>query len=152
MGVHTNNTNLAVKSIVAIGAFAQLCEMLHAEGYSGSSPESGAGIDWSAQAHHYGAVARSYAETWRVGTAGGLLGGHVSSWGSNGTFSLKYNLVFDRILQTNLFEEVIQTECRVFRNLKETYKLEYGLPFGGDASSLNVSNTTGAFSTFLLIV
>ena len=152
MGVHTNNTNLAVKSIVAIGAFAQLCEMLHAEGYSGSSAESGAGIDWSAQAHHYGAVARSYAETWRVGTAGGLLGGHVSSWGSNGTFSLKYNLVFDRILQTNLFEEVIQTECRVFRNLKETYKLEYGLPFGGDASSLNVSNTTGTFSTFLLVV
>ena len=61
-------------------------------------------------------------------------------------------MLFDRILQTNLFEEVIQTECRVFRNLKETYKLEYGLPFGGDASSLNVSNTTGTFSTFLLIV
>ena len=28
MGAHTNNTNLAVKSIIAIGAFAQLCDMV----------------------------------------------------------------------------------------------------------------------------
>jgi hypothetical protein len=41
--------------------------------------------------------------------------------------------------------DVIETECRVFRTLKETYQLEYGLPFGGDAASLNTSNVTGSF-------
>lgn len=145
MGAHTNNTNLAVKSIIGIGAFAQLCDMLVKEGFAGTSPASAQGVNWSAKAVHYHKVSKDYAEKWRRGTAGGLLGGHVRSWGENETFSLKYNLVFDRILRTNLFDEVIQTECRVFRDLKAMYNLEYGLPFGGDVATLNASNSTGTF-------
>lgn len=55
----------------------------------------------------------------------------------------RYNLVFDRVLGTNLFTKPIQTECRVFRTLQRTYGLNNGLPFGGDAASLNTSNVTG---------
>lgn len=48
-------------------------------------------------------------------------------------------------LGTGLFEAVIQRECSVFRQLKATYNLEYGLPFAGDAASLDTSNATGSF-------
>lgn len=95
---------------------------------------------------HYHAVAKEYAAIWTTQTAGGLLGGHVSSYGANGTFSLKYNLVFDRVLGTNLFTKPIQTECSVFRTLQRIYHLNNGLPFGGDAASLNTSNVTGVFN------
>ena len=71
------------------------------EGYHGTSPASGAGVDWGAKAIHYHAIAKHHASTWTTQTAGGLLGGHVSAYGKNGTFSLKYNLVFDRVLGKN---------------------------------------------------
>lgn len=90
MGPHTNNTNLAVKAIVGIGAFAQLCDLLVAEGYHGGSPASGAGVNWGGKAAHYHAVAKQYARTWAVQSAGGLYGGHVSAYGHSGTFSIKY--------------------------------------------------------------
>ena len=41
--------------------------------------------------------------------------------------------------------DVIETECSVFKQLQKTYGLEYGLPFSGDAASLNHSNVTGSF-------
>jgi hypothetical protein len=91
------------------------------------------------KAAHYHAVAKEYAAIWTTQTAGGLLGGHVSSYGANGTFSLKYNLVFDRVLGTNLFTKPIQTECSVFRTLQRIYHLNNGLPFGGDAGALSLS-------------
>ena len=90
MGAHTNNTNLAVKSIIGIGAFPQLCDMLVLEGYHGASVASGSGVDWASTARHYHAVAKEYAATWATASAGGLLGGHVNSYGANGTFSIKY--------------------------------------------------------------
>eukprot|EP01047_Picozoa_sp_COSAG01_P127219 COSAG01_NODE_56455_length_318_cov_0.926941_1_plen_76_part_01 len=71
-----------MKSIIGIGAFAQLCDMLAAERFAGSSPASAQGVDWSAKAAHYHTVAKRYARTCTEGTKGGLLGGHVSSWGA----------------------------------------------------------------------
>ena len=147
MGAHANNTNLAVKAIVAIGGFAQLCEMLAAEGFAGAAaaPAQAPGTDWRQKARHYRAISEAYARTWARETAGGYLGGHLSAYGSNATFSLKYNLVWDKVLGTHLFADVIEAECAVFRRLQRTYGLEYGLPFSGDASSLNASNATGSF-------
>ena len=88
MGPHANNTNLAIKAIVAIGGFAQLCTMLAEEGFEGAVPAEAPGTDWHAMAEHYRAVSKRYAATWATETAGGYLGGHLSAYGSNATFSL----------------------------------------------------------------
>ena len=80
---------VAVKSIIAIGGFAQLCDMLVAEGFEGTSPAEAPRTDWAAKARHYHGVAKQYAATWAEQSAGGLFGGHLSAYNSNRTFSLK---------------------------------------------------------------
>jgi hypothetical protein len=79
------NANLSVKAIVALGAYANLCEKIE-------SPE--AAVAWRA-------TAAEYVKKWMELAADG---DHtVLAFGKPGTWSLKYNLVWDEILGLKLF-------------------------------------------------
>ncbi len=101
------NANLAIKGILGIGAFAQLCEKrgLHEE------------------AATFLNRARELAAEWLVRAA---VNGHtVLAFGAADSWSLKYNLVWDRLLGLNLFpEELAAAEVRSYLGRI----LRYGVP------------------------
>lgn len=86
-----NNVNLAIKAAVGIAAYARL---------------AGAAGDGEAEARYRG-IAQEFAD--RI-TAFGEKYGHLPlTWDSDGsTFSLKYNLAFDKILGLNLFSQEVR--------------------------------------------
>ncbi|HLQ51729.1 MAG TPA: DUF4965 domain-containing protein, partial [Terriglobales bacterium] len=80
-----HNTNLSIKAILALGAYAQLAAML-------GKKEEGS---------KYYHVAQEMASSWSRMAADG---GHTKlAFDRPGTWSQKYNLVWDRILGLNLF-------------------------------------------------
>lgn len=90
-----HNTNLSVKAIIGIGAYSLLCKMLgekDGDVYYEAAEEMA--LNWSSMANaggHYKLTFDSTPETW----------------------SLKYNLVWDRLLGLNLFpEKIIEEELR----------------------------------------
>ena len=102
-----HNVNLSVKAIVGLGCYAMLCEMNgHIE-----------------EAKEYRDVARQYAKQW-VKTA--RVDDHfVLAFDRPDTWSQKYNLVWDRILDLGLFpDEVVETEMAFYRKVQN----KYGLP------------------------
>jgi glutaminase A-like protein/uncharacterized protein DUF5127/uncharacterized protein DUF4964 len=102
-----HNVNLSAKAIVGLGAYAQLCR---ARGDS-------------ATASAYDKLAKEYAERW-VKQADD--GDHFRlTFDKPGTWSQKYNLVWDRILGLNLFpQSALEKEMIFYRkNLNR-----YGLP------------------------
>ncbi len=102
-----HNVNLSAKAICGLGAFAKLCEM------RGDS----------AGAAGYFKLAREFAQRW-VQEADN--GDHFRlAFDRPGTWSQKYNLIWDRILGLNLFPaEVARKEMAFYR----TKQNEYGLP------------------------
>lgn len=99
--------NLSAKAICALGAFAQLGEMA---GYKD-------------EARNYREIAKDYAQRW-VKMADD--GDHFRMvFNQPGTWSLKYNLVWDRTLNLNLFPpEAVRKEFAFYKT-----KLEpYGIP------------------------
>lgn len=102
-----HNANLSIKAILALGAYSLLCR---AKGDS-------------ATADTYLQLAKGYAQRW-IQLAND--GDHFRlAFDKPGTWSQKYNLVWDRILDLNLFpREVAQKELAFYRK----HLNRYGLP------------------------
>jgi len=102
-----HNVNLSTKAICALGAFARLCELRGDK----------------AKANEYFQLARGFALRW-VKEADD--GDHFRlAFDKPGTWSQKYNLIWDRILGLNLFPvEVARKEMDYYRKTQN----EYGLP------------------------
>lgn len=111
-GPLAHNANLSVKAISALGAYARLCEML------GKSEEAAT----------YRAVARQYAHEWLRMAADG--DHYRLAFDQPGTWSQKYNLVWDKILGLDLFPpQVVRTEIAYYERKQNTY----GLPLDNRA-------------------
>jgi hypothetical protein len=102
-----HNANLSIKAIVALGAYGQLAEML------GRKPVS----------NEYRQLAQSFAKQW-IDLAKD--GDHYRlAFDKPGTWSQKYNLVWDKLLGLNLFPaDVARTEIAFYK----TKMNAYGLP------------------------
>jgi Glutaminase A six helical-hairpin domain/Domain of unknown function (DUF5127)/Domain of unknown function (DUF4964) len=102
-----HNANLSVKAILAIGAYAKLADMTghRAEGASARTLAQGFVKKWTSLADD---------------------GGHYRlAFDKPGTWSQKYNLVWDRLLGLDLFPpEVARTEIAYYK----TVQAAYGLP------------------------
>jgi hypothetical protein len=102
-----HNTNLSIKAIEALGGFAQLCAMTGRQ----------------AQAQQYRAVAQEMAQKW-IGLADD--GDHFRlAFDKPGTWSQKYNLVWDKILGINLFPASVARKELAYYATKQN---RYGLP------------------------
>lgn len=101
------SSNLALKAIIGIGGYAQMCEQLGK----------------SADAKKYWVVARDYAVKWQALSRGE---GHtLLAYGQPGTWAMKHNLIWDRVLGTTLFpEEVGDAEIAWYLKVQN----KYGLP------------------------
>ena len=102
-----HNVNLSAKAIIGLGAFAKLCSMRGEQ----------------VKADEYSRLAREFAARW-VKEADD--GDHFRlAFDRPGTWSQKYNLIWDRILGLNLFAEtVLQKEMDYYRRIQN----RYGLP------------------------
>jgi hypothetical protein len=102
-----HNVNLSAKAICGLGSFAKLCEMRGDH----------------AQADEYFKLARGFAQRWVTEADDG---DHFRlAFDRPGSWSQKYNLVWDRILDLNLFPaEAKQKEMTFYRKMQN----QYGLP------------------------
>lgn len=101
------NANLSAKTVVALGAYAQLLE---------TAGEKDRAAKWNA-------VARDFATRWIELSRDG---DHtVLAFGTSGTWSQKYNLIWDRVLGLKLFpDEVFAREEATYRS----HLTKLGLP------------------------
>lgn len=101
------NANLSMKAIVALGAFARVARMAQHED----------------DAAHYGAAASRMAAQWMEMARAG---DHTClAFGKPETWSQKYNLVWDRLLDLGLFPaSLAEAELATYRAKQE----RYGLP------------------------
>jgi hypothetical protein len=106
------NANLSLKAIEGLGAYALLAEM------SGRKSES----------QKYRALALDYAQRWMKLADNG--DHYMLAFGNPGTWSQKYNLVWDRILGLNLFPPEVARKEIVFYKTKQNV---YGLPLDNRA-------------------
>lgn len=102
-----HNVNLSAKAICGLGAFARLCEMRGDK----------------AKAAEYFQTARDFAKRW-VKEADD--GDHFRlAFDKPGTWSQKYNLIWDSILGLDLFPpEAVRKEMEFYRKMQQ----KYGLP------------------------
>jgi hypothetical protein len=98
-----NDTNLAIKGIVALKAYADILTSL--------------GQDGSA----YSSAATSYASTWQ--TLAATSTGYASSYGDPNSWSMVYNLFVDKWLKTGLFPDT------VFQRLSSQYASHISQPY-----------------------
>ena len=107
-----HNANLSIKAIDALEAYADLAKLLHHD----------------AEARDYEQTARDYAAKW---VAMAKEGDHYKlAFNSPNTWSQKYNLVWDKLLDYNLFpKEVRETEIKFY----QTKLNQYGLPLDSRA-------------------
>jgi hypothetical protein len=112
-GHMAHNVNLSAKAICGLGAFAQLCEM------RGDREQAG----------RYRGIAREFAARWvREADDGDK---YRLAFDRPGTWSQKYNLVWDRLLGLGLFpEEVVRKEMAFYRKVQG----RYGLPLDNRAT------------------
>ena len=102
-----HNVNLSAKAICGLGSFAKLCEMRGDQ----------------AKADEYFKLARDCAQRWVTEANDG---DHFRlAFDRPGTWSQKYNLVWDRVLGLNLFPaEVARKEMDFYKKMQN----QYGLP------------------------
>ena len=101
-----HNVNLSLKAILALDAYARLCDM-------SGKPE---------EALTYHRIAREFAAKWKSMADDG--DHYRLAFDRPGTWSQKYNLVWDRILGLNLFpEDVGRKEIAYYLGKQKTYGL-----------------------------
>lgn len=106
-GLLAHNANLSLKAVEALGGYAMLAKML------GKQQE----------AESYGALARQYAARW-MQLAGN--GDHTRlAYDRPGTWSQKYNLVWDQVLGLHLFPEKLAQEEAAYYKSHDTH---FGYP------------------------
>ena len=99
--------NLALKAIIGIGGYAQMCDAL-------GKPE---------EAKKYMNIARDYAAKWQVLARGE--GRTLLAYEKPDTWAMKHNLIWDRVLGTDLLPEAVG-DAEIAWYLK--VQNEYGLP------------------------
>jgi hypothetical protein len=102
-----HNTNLSIKAILALGGYAMLCDM------AGKHDD----------AVKYRDAAKQFSAKWK--TMAGDGGHYRLAFDKPGTWSQKYNLVWDKLLGLNLFSPGIAQEEIAFYLKKQN---TYGLP------------------------
>lgn len=118
-----HNVNLSAKAICGLGAFAKLCALRGRPLTASRYPAGGDAPSWIAKGAAYSQMAREFAQRW-VQEADD--GDHFRlAFDRPGTWSQKYNLVWDRLLGLNLFPaEVARKELTYYRRKQN----RYGLP------------------------
>ncbi len=107
-----HNANLSVKTIVALACYAKMA------GMRGDA----------ATAARYRKIAKDMVPRWMAAADGGRHGSFRLAFDRPDSWSMKYNLVWDRILGLDLFPaEVATREMKAYHQLQ----LEYGLPLDG---------------------
>jgi hypothetical protein len=102
-----HNANLSIKAILALGSYSILAGM----------------TGHPAEAAQYRATAQEFAKKWEAMAADG--DHYRLAFDKPGTWSQKYNLVWDRLLGLNLFPaEVARREIAFYRKTQN----QYGLP------------------------
>jgi len=102
-----HNVNLSVKAICGLGSFAKLCEMRGDK----------------AKAAEYHRLAADFVQRWMKEADDG--DHYRLAFDKPGTWSQKYNLVWDKVLGLNLFPaEVARKEMDYYKKVQN----EYGLP------------------------
>ena len=102
-----HNANLSVKAIIALACYARLADMRGDR----------------AEAKKYRALAEGMVPKWMAAAKGGAAGGTRLAFDRPGSWSQKYNLVWDRVLNLGLFPpSVAEAELKAYRAL--------ALPFG----------------------
>lgn len=109
-GPMPHNANLSIKSIEAIGAYAQMCQI----------------IGKQKDAQKYMKIAKEWANNWTKKDISSDESHYLLGFeSSEDTWSQKYNLVWDKILNLNLFSAtVINTEANYYM----TKLQNFGLP------------------------
>lgn len=108
-----HNANLSVKAIVALGCFSKICEM----------------ADKPKMAIEYWKLAASYAKKW---SEMDLDNDHyMLAFDKPGTWSMKYNMVWDNLFSLNLFSNEVKNRELSFYKTKLN---EYGLPLDNRAA------------------
>ena len=101
-----HNANLSIKAILALASYGKLC------GMTGRMEE----------ASEYEGLARGYAKEWMKLARDE--GHYRLAFDKPGTWSQKYNLVWDRLLGLNIFPpEVARTELAYYKTKQNTYGL-----------------------------
>lgn len=108
-----HNCNLSIKAIIALGAYAKVCEMLGDEQKEKTCQDA----------------ARRMAAEWEKMAANGD-GSYRLAFDKPGTFSMKYNLVWDKLFGLRLFEDSV-----VLSEVESYFKQidPYGLPLDNRA-------------------
>ncbi len=118
-----HNANLSIKSIVALASYAAMSE-IRARGHVPHGLSHFVKCD-SPVAARYRSLAEDMVRKWIEAAKGGAHGGTRIAFDSPGTWSLKYNLVWDRVLGLGLFPpEVAAAELKTYR----TVASDYGVP------------------------
>ncbi|KAJ7228524.1 hypothetical protein GGX14DRAFT_554614 [Mycena pura] len=108
-GSLANQTNLAIKGIVGIGAMGQIWSLI-------GNPTQGA---------NYTAIARSYVTQWQKFAASST-GAHLTlDYGDSNSWGLSYNLFGDKLLKLNLFPASVYAEQTAWY---QTHANAFGVP------------------------
>ncbi len=122
-----HNTNLSVKAIVALDCFSKICEM--------------SGKEKKAEEYHN--LAKGYAKKWEEMAFD--KDHYKLAFDKPGTWSMKYNLVWDKLFNLNLFpEKIFDLELKYYK----TKLNKYGLPLDNRADFTKPEWMTWAASMY----